>query len=377
MKVILSVIASLGLVLVGSAFAQANPADDGCAAVLTPTEVVVKKDVYARLAYASAVDKQTYEALSKKAGYLASLFPDSLELNYEKAKKSSSSVRERHNLDWEHSDESFYLFKIVDADARRLFVECKKVKAKNRDGLHAWLFDITANEVTVMAFWQPSPLAPRPVSLTYSRKNVVAVQSPSSIRAYGYRLIKVTRDPSIDGSLSIEAEGVEPAFIKIPKDPPKLDEPLWCQQQLDLPLVATAHVAHSGNMAGVEGAIAGRNDNTGITQALKAEFRKKWPNPIPELGLEYRCHVARYGWQSYVTADQWCFDEKRDSSVEAVEMRLTGANKEHFKLEYWCRLRHIGWIGPFRDGATCGTVGQSRPLQAFKINISSLGICKK
>jgi uncharacterized protein YjdB len=55
--------------------------------------------------------------------------------------------------------------------------------------------------------------------------------------------------------------------------------------------------------------------------------------------------------------------------LEAFEIKLTGDLATKFRVEYRAHVSGIGWQSYVADGATAGTTGQARSVEAVQIRL--------
>ena len=55
--------------------------------------------------------------------------------------------------------------------------------------------------------------------------------------------------------------------------------------------------------------------------------------------------------------------------VEAIEIKLDEETAKDFDVEYRVHAQDIGWMGWVKNGATAGTTGQSKRLEAIEIKL--------
>ena len=135
-----------------------------------------------------------------------------------------------------------------------------------------------------------------------------------------------------------------------------------------------AHVQTAGWLPSVkDGQIAGTTGYSARLEALK--FR-----PTPAMGkLTVELHMQGLGWKTYSDIqagnasgegssdiDPICGTIGESRRVEAIKLSLED-NKTGKKLRYMVHVQGIGWIKPVWEGEVCGTVGESRRIEAVRI----------
>jgi hypothetical protein len=105
------------------------------------------------------------------------------------------------------------------------------------------------------------------------------------------------------------------------------------------------------------------------------------------IGVKYRVYVQDRGWLDYVQASggvSGTFGSNQNTSccstnqsfgselrMEAIQISLTG-NRAGCNISYQAHLQNIGWQGYVSEGSVAGTMGQSRRLEALRINLTCI-----
>lgn len=126
---------------------------------------------------------------------------------------------------------------------------------------------------------------------------------------------------------------------------------------------ARAVTAALGTMAGPDAWVGTKDQSLALEKFSVSTTRDAWPSCLE---LYYSAHVQSIGDVSAVAPNQVGRDGRR---IEAVRFWLGGSCAPQYMVEYACHLQKIGDVGPVADGATCGTVGESRRLEAFKLTV--------
>lgn len=90
-------------------------------------------------------------------------------------------------------------------------------------------------------------------------------------------------------------------------------------------------------------------------------------------GLKYRAHVKNIGWQQFVQDGTQTGTTGRALSIEAVEVVLPDSIADLYDVYYRTHVRNIGWLGWAKNGQTAGTTGLSLPIEAINITIVNKG----
>ena len=130
-----------------------------------------------------------------------------------------------------------------------------------------------------------------------------------------------------------------------------------------------AHCQNVGWLPAVrDGQIAGTTGYSARLEALK--FR-----PTKEMGkLNVSLHMQGIGWKDYIGIQQGdnpefdpiCGTVGEERRVEAFKLELDG-NTTGKKLRYCAHIQSIGWTDPVWEGTVCGTTGEKKRIEAVRI----------
>ena len=124
-----------------------------------------------------------------------------------------------------------------------------------------------------------------------------------------------------------------------------------------------AHVAGIGWQGSVsDGAVAG---TTGQGRALEALSGSVSWYGHGSSALEVRAHVSSVGWQGWASGTAGTTG--RALAVEALQFRLSGEAASSYDVWYRVHCADYGWLGWAKDGASAGTVGLSKAVQAVQV----------
>ena len=119
---------------------------------------------------------------------------------------------------------------------------------------------------------------------------------------------------------------------------------------------------HNGETAGT----------TGKSKRLEAMELSLTDAPY-EGGIEYRTHVQTYGWQDWVSAGTVSGTSGQSKRLEAMQIRLTGAMAEHYDVYYRVHAQTYGWLGWAKNGERAGTASYGKRLEAMEIVLVEKG----
>ncbi|MFZ4663316.1 MAG: hypothetical protein ACOYNY_40295 [Caldilineaceae bacterium] len=86
------------------------------------------------------------------------------------------------------------------------------------------------------------------------------------------------------------------------------------------------------------------------------------------LGVAYNAHVAQLGWLPVVFNGATAGTTGQSRPMEALRVRLHNA-LPGMQIRYRARVRDLGWLPWAFDDGIAGTVGQSRQAEAFQIRL--------
>ncbi|MCL2889210.1 MAG: L,D-transpeptidase family protein, partial [Eggerthellaceae bacterium] len=89
--------------------------------------------------------------------------------------------------------------------------------------------------------------------------------------------------------------------------------------------------------------------------------------------IEYRTHVQYVGWQAWRSDGAMSGTTGRSQQVEAIRIRLTGDLANVFDIYYRAHVAGIGWLGWAKNGETAGTEGFSCQMEALQIRLVPKG----
>ena len=90
-------------------------------------------------------------------------------------------------------------------------------------------------------------------------------------------------------------------------------------------------------------------------------------------GIKYASHVQNIGWQGYVTNNQISGTEGRSLRVEAIKIELTGEIANHYDIYYRTHCQDYGWLGWAKNGYASGTAGRGLRLEALQLYLVEKG----
>jgi|GEM_PF-730359 len=97
-----------------------------------------------------------------------------------------------------------------------------------------------------------------------------------------------------------------------------------------------------------------------------------------DLGISYQTHIQNIGWEAntdrgWKSNGQMSGTEGLSYRLEAIQIKLTGADAEKFDVYYQVHAENFGWLGWAKDGESAGTAGYGYRLEAIRIEIVAAG----
>jgi hypothetical protein len=95
-----------------------------------------------------------------------------------------------------------------------------------------------------------------------------------------------------------------------------------------------------------------------------------WAVPVPQLGLEYMVHIQNFGDTAYMP-NGTMGGSNQVRRIEGFAIKLTGAAKDFYTVQYQASPAGLGDTGVCSDGLFCGTRGESRALLGLRVWINA------
>lgn len=97
-----------------------------------------------------------------------------------------------------------------------------------------------------------------------------------------------------------------------------------------------------------------------------------------DLGIEYQTHIQNIGWESdadkgWSTSNGFSGTEGFGYRLEAIQIKLTGADADQFDIYYRVHAQNVGWMGWAKNGESAGTAGFGYRLEGIYIEIVPAG----
>ncbi|MDD3362382.1 MAG: glucosaminidase domain-containing protein [Hespellia sp.] len=171
---------------------------------------------------------------------------------------------------------------------------------------------------------------------------------------------------TINYGLKIEALQV----MVMPKGIPDMDpsiEPFYGKTDI---LQYSAHVETVGWQNYVKsGETAGTTGQNKQVEALKIKIK----DASYSGSIQYSSYVEGIGWQDYVSDDSISGTTGRDKQIEAIKVKLTQEMAKQFNIYYRVHASEFGWLSWTEDGEPAGSEGYGRQIEALQIMLVRKG----
>lgn len=91
------------------------------------------------------------------------------------------------------------------------------------------------------------------------------------------------------------------------------------------------------------------------------------------LNIEYASHVQSYGWMDWVSDNEISGSKDLTKRLEAVKIRLTGSEAIKYDVFYRLHTESFGWLGWAKNGEAAGTEGYGFRAEAIEVKILPKG----
>ncbi|WP_449598715.1 N-acetylmuramoyl-L-alanine amidase [Niallia sp. Marseille-Q9988] len=118
-----------------------------------------------------------------------------------------------------------------------------------------------------------------------------------------------------------------------------------------------------------DGEMSGTSEQSKRLEGIKIDLENK-----PYSGnIEYSTHVQNIGWQNAVSNGQLSGTSGQSKRLEGIRINLTGDMAKHYDIYYRVHAQSYGWLGWAKNGASAGTEGLSKRLEAIEIVLVEKG----
>lgn len=92
-----------------------------------------------------------------------------------------------------------------------------------------------------------------------------------------------------------------------------------------------------------------------------------------DLGVRYSTHVQSYGWMDYVENGATSGTTGEAKRVEAIKIELTGSEADNYDIYYRAHCQTYGWLDWAKNGEAAGSQGYAKRLEAIQIVVVPKG----
>jgi len=121
--------------------------------------------------------------------------------------------------------------------------------------------------------------------------------------------------------------------------------------------------------------VSKNGEPSGVTGAAKRmEAFNVTTDGTMDVTIEYRSHIQGKGWESAWRCEGVMSGTSGEGKrVEAIQIRLRGADSEKFDVYYSAHVQKFGWMGWAKNGEIAGTLGHSLRIEAIRVKIVPRG----
>ena len=92
-----------------------------------------------------------------------------------------------------------------------------------------------------------------------------------------------------------------------------------------------------------------------------------------DLGVKYSTHVQSYGWMDYEENGATSGTTGEAKRVEAIKIELTGTEAQNYDIYYRAHCQTYGWLDWAKNGEAAGSQGYAKRLEAIQIVVVPKG----
>lgn len=123
-----------------------------------------------------------------------------------------------------------------------------------------------------------------------------------------------------------------------------------------------------------DGTISGTSGKSLRLEGIKI----KLDNQGADVGISYQTHIENIGWEADTTRG-WKNNGAMSGTsglsyrLEAIQIKLTGADASKYDIYYQVHAQNIGWMGWAKNGESAGTAGFGYRLEGIRIEVVPAG----
>lgn len=130
----------------------------------------------------------------------------------------------------------------------------------------------------------------------------------------------------------------------------------------------TTHVQDYGWLKNVKnGQLSGTTGESKRLEAIKISLENV------SGGISYRTHVQDYGWLPFVKNGELSGTTGESKRLEAIQISLTGGLENSYDIYYRVHIQDYGWLGWAKNGQSAGSEGRAKRLEAIQIVLVAKG----
>jgi uncharacterized protein YjdB len=144
----------------------------------------------------------------------------------------------------------------------------------------------------------------------------------------------------------------------------------------DKPFITKPSVVYSGHVQNIgwqgavaDGALSGTQGQSLRMEAVKVSLQ----NASYSGDITYSTNVQDTGWQDNVSNGAISGTTGQNKRIEAIKINLTGELANHFDVYYRVHSQDFGWLGWTKNGQPAGTEGMSKRMEALEIVLVAKG----
>lgn len=118
-----------------------------------------------------------------------------------------------------------------------------------------------------------------------------------------------------------------------------------------------------------DGKTSGTSGKSKRLEAIKIKLQ----NQKYSGSIQYKTHVQTYGWQDWVSDGAQAGTSGQSKRLEAIQIKLTGEMANNYDVYYRVHAQTYGWLGWAKNGESAGTSGLSKRLEAIQVVLVAKG----
>lgn len=139
---------------------------------------------------------------------------------------------------------------------------------------------------------------------------------------------------------------------------------------LDPHVMYYTHVQHYGDLAWVkDGELSGTTGESLRMESIQVKLVDGTGKAVDpkHLGITYSVHCQTYDWMDWVENGATAGTKGESKRMEAIRLQLTGDYALKYDIYYCVHAQTYGWLAWAKNGSNAGTAGLSKRLEALQI----------